>query len=77
MITIEGLSPVQRDLADRMWEIESTEEVEQFIAALPTKWLRGQARTVYDMLVIAYIDSVVAEMPQFPDADNLVDKFRG
>lgn len=75
MITVEGLSPLQKQLADRLWELESPEEVNAFILSLPRN-LRSTARTVQEMLVVAYIDSVVAEMPQFEDAEILVDRFR-
>lgn len=75
MITVEGLSPLQKQLADRLWELESPEEVAAFILSLPRN-LRAAALTVREMLVVAYIDSVVAEMPQFTEAEELVDKFR-
>lgn len=75
MIILEGLTPLQKQLADRLWELESPEEVNAFMLSLPRN-LRSTARTVQEMLVVAYIDSVVAEMPQFPEAESLVDKFR-
>lgn len=75
MITVEGFSPLQRGLADKMWALESFDEVEEFILSLPRN-LRRTAITVRDMLVLANIDEFVAEMPQFPDVELLVDKFR-
>lgn len=77
MITVEGFTEIQRDLADRIWALDSQGEVDDFIRSLPTKWMRKQALVVYDMLVAAYIDAHVAEMPQFPEVEILVDKFRG
>lgn len=74
-ITVEGFTPLERELADRMWALESPEEVAAFILSLPRS-LRAAALTVREMLVVAYIDSVVAEMPQFTEAEELVDRFR-
>ena len=75
MITVEGFSPLQRELADKMWALDSFEDLEDFIRGLPRN-LRSTAITVRDMLVLANIDEFVAEMPQFPDVELLVDRFR-
>jgi len=75
MITVEGFSPLQRELADKIWALESFDKVEEFILGLPRN-LRRAAITVRDMLVLANIDEFVAEMPQFPDVEILVDRFR-
>lgn len=75
MITVEGFSPLQRELADKIWALESSDDVEEFILGLPRN-LRRTAATVRDMLVLATIDAFVAEMPRFPDVELLVDRFR-
>jgi hypothetical protein len=75
MITVEGFSPLQRELADKMWALDSFEDLEDFILSLPRN-LRRTAITVRDMLVLVNIDEFVAEMPQFPDVELLVDRFR-
>lgn len=75
MITVEGFSPLERELADRMWALDSPEEVAAFMLSLPRS-LRKTARVVHDMLVAAYIDEIVAEKQQFPEVEILVDKFR-
>lgn len=76
MITVEGFTAVQRDLANQIWGLDSPEEVQTFVQNLPTRWLRRQGQIVHDMLVAAYIDEVVAEMPRFPEVEELVDKFQ-
>jgi len=75
VITVEGFSPLQRELADRMWELDSSEEVAAFMLSLPRS-LRKPAQVVYDMIIAAALDELVAEMPQFPEAEELVDRFR-
>jgi hypothetical protein len=75
-IQIEGLSPVQRELADRIWECDSEADVSTFIAGLP-KRLRGQARFVKEMMTLAVWDDVVKEQQEFPQVMELLDNIRG
>jgi len=55
MITVEGLSSLQRELADQIWQCDSEEDVEAFIDQLP-KRLRGQARVVHELMIAAVFD---------------------
>jgi hypothetical protein len=58
MITIEGLTELQRDIADRLWSLDTTEDVEEYISTLP-KSLRRQAWTVMTMIIAAELDQVM------------------
>lgn len=73
-IQVEGLSALQRELADQIWACDSQEDVDNFIGALP-KRLRGQARFVKEMMTIAVWDSVVKEQQEYPEAMVVLDKF--
>jgi hypothetical protein len=75
-IQIEGLSPVQMELADRIWECDSEADVAAFIDGLP-KRLRGQARFVKEMMTLAVWDNVVKEQQEFPEVMELLDNIRG
>lgn len=55
MIEINGLSRQQVELAQRLWELDSIEDVQNFMNCLP-KRLRGQARTVFELMVAAQLD---------------------
>ena len=55
IIQIEGLSPVQIELANRMWELEDVIDIDNYIQMLP-KRLRGQARFVREMMIAAALD---------------------
>jgi hypothetical protein len=57
---IHGLSKQQMQLADQLWEMDTLDEVHDFINQLP-KRLRGQARLVQAMIEIAAIDDIVAD----------------
>lgn len=55
MITIQGLSPRQYQLADQIWSCDSQEDVKRFIAALPGEY-KQDAELVHDLMVAAVFD---------------------
>ena len=61
MIEIRGLSALQTDIANKLWGLESLEEVDEFISTLPRS-LRIEARTVQEMMIAATLD-------QYTDTD--------
>jgi hypothetical protein len=73
---IRGLSPLQRDLADKIWACDSEEDIIGFIDTLP-KRLRGQARFVHELMILAVWDDVVKEQQEFPEVMELLDRIRG
>lgn len=73
-ITINGLTPLQRKLADQIWACDSEDDVAEFIGALPHR-LRGQARVVREMMIAAVWDDVVEKQQEFPEAMWALDKF--
>jgi hypothetical protein len=56
MITIQGLSPLQREIADRIWAMDSQLEVEHYIQSMPRR-MRRQAWTVLMMIIAAELDN--------------------
>jgi hypothetical protein len=54
-IQIEGLSPVQMEMANRMWALDDIIDVDNYINMMP-KRLRGQARLVREMMIAAALD---------------------
>jgi hypothetical protein len=57
MIEIHGLTALQRELADKLWGMESMEEVEDFIFSLPRN-LRQKAIVVRELLIAATFDEI-------------------
>jgi hypothetical protein len=51
-----GLGPIQRELADKMWSLDSKEEVMLWIGSLPTKRLRAMAIGIYHLILIEAMD---------------------
>ena len=70
-IEVHGLTALQSRLADAIWECDSIEDVDAYIAGLPKK-LRPQAALVRELMVLAVLDHVV-ETPQAREV--LVDIF--
>jgi hypothetical protein len=56
MITIQGLTTVQREIADRIWAMDSQHEVEHYILSMP-KRMRTQAWVVLNMIIATELDS--------------------
>ena len=54
-IEIPGLSPLQIELANRIWEMESMEQVLAFFDTLPRS-LKVEAYVVYQMILLAWQD---------------------
>ena len=55
---IEGFSPLQRDLADRIWAMDTKTELEQFVSGLP-KNLKREAYVVMQMIIAQELDNVM------------------
>lgn len=71
-ITIEGLSELQRELADSIWACDSQEDVGDFINSL-SKRLRGQARFVHELMILAVVDNLVDNSTEYPQAQELLE----
>jgi hypothetical protein len=54
-IQITGLSPQQREIADRIWAMDTQHEVEHYIHSMPRR-MRTQAWIVLNMIIAAELD---------------------
>ena len=57
MITISGLTPKQKALLTVMWDIDSTDKVQEFIRTLPA----SDAQDAHSLLKIAIWESLEQE----------------
>jgi hypothetical protein len=79
MIKIEGLSPLQVQLADLIWNCSSQDDVELLIRNLPTEEYRRTATVMMEMIVVAAIDEVMDD-PDYQDykaAKKVLKPFTG
>lgn len=56
MIEIQGLTGQQRIMADIIWMCDTQDRVDRFIDSLPTEDLKLQARSVVELMVMAYME---------------------
>lgn len=70
-ITIEGLSPTQMEIADILWKFDTLDQIDQWIAKIPTRRGRIEARVVQNMMVAAVLDQ------QDPDVEEANHYLRG
>ena len=55
-ITIDGLSASQMEIADILWKFDTIEQIDAWIAKIPTRRGRIEARVVQNMMVAAVLD---------------------
>jgi len=56
MIKIEGFTDVQRDLADRLWSMDTEREAREFMQSLPRS-LKREAALVASMIIAHELDN--------------------
>jgi hypothetical protein len=55
---IPGFSPLQKELADRIWSMDTQQQVEQYVDRLP-KNLKREAYVVIMMIIAQELDTVM------------------
>ena len=61
-IQIQGLSPLQRDLADRIWSMDTEDQVQEFVSTLPRS-LKREAHVVLNMIIASELDNQMEVSP--------------
>ena len=69
MIELTGLSPLQRELADRMWQMESIDDIVAWVNSMPRS-VALQAYIVMQMIIAAEIDR--AAESDLTEASNVI-----
>ena len=73
MIELTGLSPLQKELAERMWQMESMEDIVAWIKMMPRS-VALQAYIVMQMIVAAEIDRAAED--DVSVARDIIDRIR-
>ena len=71
MITIDGLTKEQVRMLDEMWELDSMEEMAEWMENVPES-KRPIAELLQEMLILASIDD---DLEELSDATKVLDKF--
>lgn len=70
-VVINDLTDFQVELLDRMWQLDTVDELENFISALSPEMAR-EVRVLQEMLVMAHADDIVDNMTYYPDAEEML-----
>ena len=73
MIEIHGLSKQQREIADMIWSLDTTEEVVEWFGTLDNKTLI-EAYVVHQLICLAYLDN--EPLGRMKEANQIIDRIR-
>lgn len=73
MIRLEGLNKEQVEMLDKIWSIDTFEELEEFRAGLP-KFRRQQIDTLMQLIMMEYQEEDLQQMQRFPEAEKIFKK---
>lgn len=69
--TLEGLTTYQCELLDKMWDIDTIDDMRRFIEKQPSD-VQKEILTLQEMLSLAYTDDIVDNMDVYPHAESLL-----
>jgi len=72
MISLDGLTPYQVELADLIWNCESMSEVGEVI-----EQHGSEAEAIFELIMLEVWDQKVAKMKTYPDAQKIFAKISG
>ena len=73
MIQLEGLTPLQQELAQRMWQMDTMEDIMAWIQMMPRS-VALQAYVVMQMIIAAEIDRAAED--DVSVARDIIDRIR-
>ena len=76
MITINELNKEQIEMCDLLWMLDSTEEVDVFLAQLANPQQRQMAKTLIELMLQSAMEESIQEMTDYPDAAALLAKVK-
>jgi hypothetical protein len=76
VITINELNKEQIEMCDLLWMLDSTEEVDVFLAQLVKPQQRQMAETLIELMLQSAMEEIVQEMTDYPDAAALLAKVK-
>lgn len=74
-LVLEGLSPLQIEIANVLWQIDTEAEIDSFIHTLPKRYI-PEAIAVKELMVAACIDQAVEDNPDLDLAKEVLVRFQ-
>lgn len=72
---LEGLTPLQVEIAEVLWSLGTSHECQLWLSTLP-QYMRDEALVVMQLMLLAAVDEEVESMEYYPDAEAIIDKIR-
>lgn len=77
MITIQGLTPLQRQIADLIWHCNSKEDVDLLIKSMPSVEYKRTAETMLEMIIWAALDEALEDHEvDYKAAKKILSRFQ-
>lgn len=73
-MNIQGLSPLQQEIATRLWNCDTTEQRDREIQAMP-KSIQKHAYLVVQMMLLTVIDQHLDKWLEFPEIKEFLNNF--
>ena len=61
-MSVEGFTPLQRDLADKIWGMDTQDQIQEFVSTLPRS-LKREAWVVMQMIIASELDNQMEVSP--------------
>lgn len=74
-LVLEGLSPLQIEIANVLWQIETEAEIDSFILTLPKRYI-PEALAVKELMVAACIDQALEDNGDLDLAKEVLERFQ-
>lgn len=68
---IDGLTRAQIQMCDRLWNMNTVEELEHYIVGLDLEDSQ-MAKTLIDLMIHESVEEQLASMDRYPDAEKLL-----
>jgi hypothetical protein len=73
-LQIDSLTEEQVKLLDKMWTLETIDDLEKWIRTLPPHQVH-MVKVLRELLILSMIDEDVEEMSSYPEAAKMLKKF--
>ena len=73
-LVLEGLSPLQIQIANVLWQIDTEAEIDSFIQTLPKRYI-VEAIAVKELMVAACIDQALEDTEDLDLAKEVLSKY--
>jgi hypothetical protein len=72
-MTIDGLTKEQVEMLDKLWSLDTMEEVRQFRSTLP-RFRQQQIDTLMEIILQELAEDEITKMETFPDAEKILEE---